>query len=337
MNVAKIYGDGLRNDEIFNLSHWGNRDNCYEPYAVLRDMLSVKGYELHTGDIPLGVEPAFELHLNTQKIQHPSTYLLRLETPNIFPSNGDPSCLAGYRKIFTWDDDLVDGGRFIKINFPNPIHSTDFQPFSRRSLFCCLIAGNKSPAIWTNGDLYQERINSIRWFELNAAHDFHLYGVGWDVPQHKRGWVSALHRRIHKTLIGPMGVTAFPSYKGRIESKASVLQYAKFAICYENVKDLRGYVTEKIFDCFFSGCVPIYWGAQNICEYIPQECFIDRKDFADIQDVYHFLCTMTAASYQVYQDNIKHYLLSEKVYSFSSEYFAKTIVDTVLSDLSREA
>ena len=47
----------------------------------------------------------------------------------------------------------------------------------------------------------------------------------------------------------------------------------KFIICFENSKT-DGYVTEKIFNVFLSGAVPIYDGAPNIGDYIVQGSFI---------------------------------------------------------------
>lgn len=31
----------------------------------------------------------------------------------------------------------------------------------------------------------------------------------------------------------------------------------------------QDYVTEKVYDAFVAGCVPIYWGAANIAHFIP--------------------------------------------------------------------
>jgi hypothetical protein len=42
-----------------------------------------------------------------------------------------------------------------------------------------------------------------------------------------------------------------------VDSKKNTLEKYKFSICYENARDIPGYITEKIFDCFFAGCVPI--------------------------------------------------------------------------------
>ena len=36
---------------------------------------------------------------------------------------------------------------------------------------------------------------------------------------------------------------------------------------------VKGYITEKIFDSFFAGVVPIYWGAENITDYVPKSLY----------------------------------------------------------------
>lgn len=52
----------------------------------------------------------------------------------------------------------------------------------------------------------------------------------------------------------------------------------KFIICFENSKT-NGYVTEKIFNVFLSGSIPIYDGAPNIVYYIERgSCLLFDKD-----------------------------------------------------------
>jgi hypothetical protein len=53
----------------------------------------------------------------------------------------------------------------------------------------------------------------------------------------------------------------------------SVYSQYKFIICFENSKT-PGYVTEKIFNVFLSGSIPIYDGAPNINDYIQPGTFI---------------------------------------------------------------
>lgn len=81
----------------------------------------------------------------------------------------------------------------------------------------------------------------------------------------------------------------FENAMGTVESKAITLAKYKFCICYENMRDVKGYITEKIFDCFMAGCVPIYWGASNITDYIPADCFIDRRTFTSMEELYVFM------------------------------------------------
>ena len=53
----------------------------------------------------------------------------------------------------------------------------------------------------------------------------------------------------------------------------SVYSQYKFIICFENSKT-DGYITEKIFNVFLSGSIPIYDGADNIKDYINSGTFI---------------------------------------------------------------
>lgn len=40
----------------------------------------------------------------------------------------------------------------------------------------------------------------------------------------------------------------------------------------------------RIFDCFFAGCIPIYWGADNVNAHIPEGCFIDKREFDSYEE-----------------------------------------------------
>lgn len=49
----------------------------------------------------------------------------------------------------------------------------------------------------------------------------------------------------------------------RVQDKIEWLQKYKFNICFEN-SSYPGYLSEKIFDAFAAGCVPIYWGDTSL-------------------------------------------------------------------------
>lgn len=230
-------------------------------------------------------------------------YLMILETEVIKPSNWKKENHKYFKKIFTWHDGLVDNKKYIKFYLPNKIPiDLDFN-VNKKNKFCTMIIGNKIS--YHPLELYTERMKAVQWFEEHHPGDFDLYGTGWD----KRYY--------------------FPSYKGSVKSKNEVLQKYKFSICYENSRDIPGYITEKIFDCFFAGCVPVYLGASNITEQIPTDTFIDKRKFESYEEVYNYLKNMPDKEYIDYLDAIKEFIKSEKIYPFSAEYFAHTILDVI--------
>lgn len=106
----------------------------------------------------------------------------------------------------------------------------------------------------------------------------------------------------------------------------------RFAICYENARSLPGYITEKIFDCFFSGCVPVYWGPDNIHEYIPNDCYVDRRDFSSNKEMYDFLKNISWEQYLSYQEAIQRYVMTDgKQTNFNAEVFVKNIIEELHS------
>ena len=331
---ASFVARGFENNAIFDLTHQWNRDNCFHPYYLMREKLKHHRFEINTIDVNSKRPIAFYLHMDVQRqgVSQPC-YLLMLETPQVCPANGISSNWDFYRKIFTWNDELVDGVRFIKINFPNPIHAHPVDGFVTRDRFCCLISGNKTLSVKDDRDLYPERVRVIRWFETHAPHNFDLYGTDWDMPVLSGGLVGKLEHRLRRAFGRLLRLRPFPSYRGRVSNKCDVLTQTRFSICYENVCDLPGYITEKIFDCFFSGCVPVYWGASNVTDYIPADCFIDRRQFHDTEEVYNFLKAMTEQEFRGYQQRIAAFLQSDAVCPFSSEYFAETVVNTIVQDL----
>ncbi|RMG23521.1 MAG: hypothetical protein D6732_24730, partial [Methanobacteriota archaeon] len=117
-------------------------------------------------------------------------------------------------------------------------------------------------------------------------------------------------------------------YRGPCDSKKDVLKNYKYAICFENAR-YPGLITEKIFDCFAAGTVPIYYGAPNVQVYIPKTCFIDFRDFHNYEDLYQFLVAMTEDEYQCYLDAVKEFITSPEYYEFTSKRFAEIVLEQV--------
>ena len=85
----------------------------------------------------------------------------------------------------------------------------------------------------------------------------------------------------------------------------------KFSICFENMSHQQGYITEKIRDSFKAKCVPIYRGAENITDYIPENCFIDYRKFKNNDNLLEYLNTMEESIYNNYITNIEYFLSTD--------------------------
>jgi len=147
--------------------------------------------------------------------------------------------------------------------------------------------------------------------------------MGWDKYSSSNKYINFI---LSKLKISTLFVTNYSSYRGKLTSKKETLERYQFAICYENARDIPGYITEKIFDCFFAGCVPIYWGANNITKHIPKECFIDKREFNTYEDLYQYIKNMSDEIFLNYLENIEKYLNSDNSHLFSSKYFAEQII-----------
>ncbi len=259
---------------------------------------------------------------NAIKINPDNLVLFLFENEIIKPDNWNPENYLNFKRVFTWKDTLVDQNRIFKFFLPNKIPKNVSFNAVAKTKFCCMISGNK--VLSHPLELYSERIRAIRWFEKNKPDYFDLYGVGWDNP------FPSLPSRL-SGLMKPL-LNHFPckysSYRGTVASKSATMKQYKFSICYENARDIPGYITEKIFDCFFSGCVPVYWGAPNITEYIPEDSFIDRRKFSGYPDLFEYLETMSLQDYRHYLKSIQSFINGPDIYPFSAENF----VDKILQD-----
>lgn len=339
MIYGNVYCEDFIENKLFDYSSPRNSDGLFTCIIVLREKLLHLGIEINTPDVNAGREAGFEIHLDGRPLtgNNIQKYLIASENPLINKLNADIEYLKLFRRVFSWYKAACNLPGFVQILIPNDIVISDFRGFADRAIFSCLISSNKVSAWGGINDLYAERINVIRWYEKNAPDLFHLYGRGWGKPSSAFTRKGKLFRRISRLRTQLFGYKPFPSWRGEIKFKAEILANAKFSYCYENVKDLPNYITEKIFDSFLSGCVPIYWGAGNIQKYIPANCFVDRRQFKDTAEVHRFLVSITPEEYRQFQGNISDFLRGEKAYLFSVENFATTIADTIAGDMAQNS
>jgi len=332
---ASMYADGHSANSLFAQDDSVHRYNPTFTPRLLRQTFLEQGVEINTPDLNAGRDLAFELHLEGRALGERTRprFLIALENPNINKLNASSDYCQQFDGVFAWDPRLFHVPQVTPILIPHPMVCGEFADWDQRPRFSCLINANKAFKEVLPSDLYLERLKTIRWCEKHAPDQFDLYGLGWEksVPAYTAlGRLARLGSRLKTRLFG---VPPFPSYRGAVSDKAAVLRKTRFSYCYENSRDLSNYITEKIFDSLAQGCVPVYWGADNVLDYIPANCFIDRRKFANTAEVHRFISAITAPEYAQYQANIASFMKSEVAARFSSAHFARQVVDGVLASL----
>ena len=248
-------------------------------------------------------KPHFVKRKNREvRIPRQKALLFMWEPPTVQKKLYSPRYHALFKRIYTWDDDLVDNKRYFKFYYPvlHPMIS-ETTPFEEKKLLTFMFSRKTSQH---PKELYSEREKVIQFFEERPAGEFDFYGRHWEIKNSK-------------------------NYKGAPADKIHTLKNYRFVICYENMRDVKGYITEKIFDAFAAGCIPIYWGASNVQDYIPKGCFIDRREFADNEALYAFIKNMDKSTYDAYIENIRTYLKSDKAQLFSQKMFTTIFLDAI--------
>lgn len=216
------------------------------------------------------------------------------------PDAVTPQQRATFWRIYTWQDDAIDNIQVFKYYFPDLMPMMgQLPPFEEKKL-CTLVVRN-----WHA----KHRGPIVEFFSTKPKGELEFYGSPYPKLALNKG------------------------YKGRIpglncgKEKIDTLKNYRFCFCFENHTNLNGYISEKIFPCFAAGCIPIYWGAPNVENYIPKGCFIDYRDFQTLDELYHFLKSMPKDEYEHYLANIRAFLASEQAQVFSPEHFADTLYE----------
>lgn len=331
--------EGLR-DKPFDLS-----DGDYSWSQQLRILADKNGIEIHTPDRAsfknvqgvLFFDNMFYRNvdaltdLRAKKLLSKTIYM-DYEPPTGHAKKHEPESIRELSKMFktvvTYDDSLAGTANFIKGNVAN-FHSsspTRFRQFNDKKMICMVTSNTDNDFIirvlneynYTNHfnnknikyhkkAIYHKRIQMADYYLENHPEDFDLFGLFWPERLNKvsRGFLEK-NKKIQK------------------------LSEYKFAITLDSYTDQNGYISEKIFDAFFAGTVPVYLGANNVTDYIPKQCFIDIRDFNSNDELYEYLSTMSESEYSKRQRAIEKFLSSKEFHNyFSSAGIARTLLDAI--------
>jgi hypothetical protein len=228
-----------------------------------------------------------------------------------------------FQSVYSWADEQTlvrfAGGPFRvkQFHYPSPFSDVIDRYWSREDRKGVILVCTNRRGVLMDGDLFGERLNAIQYF--SDVGDFELWGRGWNDT-------SALAPKARAAVA--------KSWRGPLADKYSAYGRSRFVVCYEN-QILPGWITEKIFDCFRTGAIPLYLGAPDVASWIPEECFIDVRKFAGYEDLKHFMEGLSPQDLHRYRVAAREFFASSAFKPFSAEVFAERFVDDVIDQVNR--
>jgi hypothetical protein len=357
--ALSIRNADMQADRIFDLQSDGPIDQApYTPWRLVRDYGRAAGLQLMTADqvMARGIDPRQVTVLSYDWPPSTDTLVARgarlglltsLEPPVIAWElyYRLPALSARFPHVYLFGGAaprVAPAARFHPLYFPQvrtarPWSEADWATWRQRRF---LVSVNSNKAIvrsfwrWFDTprevsvkrelasrryspigkDLYLERLRAAAHFARRP--DFDMVGQGW--------------QQRHPAVPGKLHSAVLRAYRGPIAEKLETLAGYKFSLCFENSR-FPGYVSEKIFDCFFARTIPIYLGAPDIKGYVPPNAFIDLTDFRDYRALEACLDNLTDAEARGYLEAADTFLRSPAFEPFTAECFARQLVDMLAS------
>ena len=255
-----------------------------------------------------------------------SKILIMRECNVIMPEMWKKQTLDHYNYVFTYNIDffknIKTSAKILSYLMPRKLELNKFFYNKNRPVDYCMIASNKFS--YHVDELYSERLKVINFFEKNKKKKFHLYGPDWDRVIIKYPLLSSISRRlilIKKNL---------SVYKGVAKEKIKTASKYKFCFCYENRKNFNGHISEKLFDAMRAGCIPIYWGPDDVNKYLVRYTYIDASKFKSINDIYDYTQSLTDNDIKRIRNKIHQYLHYKAKKNFSLLKFSKKLSKLII-------
>lgn len=183
-----------------------------------------------------------------------------------------------------------------------------------------------------NDELYTLKRKWIFDFNTFFPDSFDLYGYGWNI--HVFDGHNPLKNLLNRLNFRFKFFTqSLKVYKGVVKRKRDVYLKYTFSFIIENVSQ-KYWITEKIFDSFINGVIPIYLGCSNIADYIPSNCYISLSNFNNIEALMNYIDNMPMQDISLFRKNIKEYLSSDKAVPFTNDSFVESLSDVIIKALN---
>jgi len=332
----------LKNNGIFNSNL---ADSSF--WEILRVKLLEHQIEIATNDVISENKADLAIYVNLVTKPVKKSFLIAFESIAVLPKLHSIKYINKFSKIFTNNNILVDNVKvFMSYLSYDLFTPTSNISFNKRKLILN-ISSNKYSS--HKDELYSKRVEFIKFLEKNCKDEFSLYGSGWDT-QFKFPHLYSFYKKfslikgfglLNRILLKTFSITGtgflfydkHDTYKGSVKNKLDVMRLYKFNICFENVYGIDTYISEKIFDCFKSGVIPIYLGSSDVQIHIPKNTFIDYRDFSSLNDLYDFIYNMDENKFKLYLKNAAKFIKSEEALIFKNDYNVDILLNQILKTL----
>jgi len=350
-------------DRLFQEDRATNTDDRLRPFIELSRSLSKKGVDVHTADYlvdrqsavqyniyySFGILTSYDKLADREDVIMGSFYIMEppVTSPQLYRELSSlTECFnkvyvhntegVGYERHFSHQSNLrkffwpqVENGviedlwnnkdrGFLTMISANKTPLPYLQVSRGQNPIGFKISRNKNPGL-RDSELYSERIRAVVAF--HGLGNVDLYGYDWGISLHqilrKMPYSQSFPYMYWKNRKALRAI-----YKGAVKSKYETLSRYRFALCFENMA-MPGYITEKIFDCFFVGTIPVYLGAPDVERYIPKSCFIDMRDFDNYAALHTYLSSLSDNDISSFREAAREYLSSEQYRPFTKERFVE--------------
>jgi len=179
-----------------------------------------------------------------------------------------------------------------------------------------------------NSDIYKFHPCDCSGIEFHS-HKLHEKTKLVSMIYSEKTWLFG-HRLRHiiaKTLIPQMGYDKIDFFgratENPLELKSEGTNPYMFQIAIENAQR-RFYFADKIYDCFVTGTVPIYWGAPNIGDFFDMRGILTFNHPNELKEI---LESLSPEKYESMLDGVKENFERVKKYIRPDDLLFENIVD----------
>jgi len=300
MAVKNVYGDEMQ-------AQTSTVPELLEAGIRLQSSLAQVGFEIRPFTAWAGALPDVAVFFDCPRMDDPDLrrclahaipfLLVILENLHLQPHATYRELKPLAQKILTYDLDEVDGQKIFWLPYSLDIQAgrqkREWALTQARPHLLGMINSWKKSEM--PGDLYEKRNRLAIQAGKILRGEMFLAGSGWDRHMvHSLKWQRSLAKRC-PSLARSLFRWPNSAYRGVLElgkAKLQALATCEFALVPENCSSLRGYITEKIFNALFAGCIPIYQGHPEATRWLPPETFLPMERFRSGEQLVRFLRAM---------------------------------------------